>query len=85
MKTLAVLAAIFMAMSPPALAENPSSTLRVSAVIPPQPCDADRSCEQPAKPLPAAATSVTIDGQQVQYVGSMPAITETENLKTVLH
>ena len=84
MKTLAVFAAMVMAITAPASAENSSSSLRISVVIPPQPCDTDRACEQTEVPLPVAATRVIVDGQRVQYVGSMPTIIESDNLRTVL-
>ena len=84
MKTLAVVAALILAVSMPASAENKTSSLRITVVIPPQLCDTDRACEQTTSSLPAAATRVVIDGQRVQYVGSEPTITETEELKTIL-
>ena len=84
MKAPAVLAVILLVTPGLVPAESPSTSLRVSAVIPPRPCDADRRCEQASTPLPAAVTRVIVSGEKVRYVGSMPTIIEKDEVKTIL-
>jgi hypothetical protein len=61
-------------------AAEQSITLRVSATIPPRPCE----YPQPCAPVPqSTVTRVTVDDQQVRYVGSTPAVTQKGDVLTV--
>ena len=54
--------------------------LRVSATIPPRPCEFPNPCD----PVPAATqTKVVVDNGVVRYVGSPPEVTKKEALMTV--
>ncbi|MDA1232917.1 MAG: hypothetical protein O2856_19280 [Planctomycetota bacterium] len=54
--------------------------LRVSATIPPRPCEFPNRCD----PVPAAAQSkVIVDNGVIRYVGSPPAVTQNGDLLTV--
>ena len=55
--------------------------LRVSATIPPRPCQYPNHCELVE---PSATTKVTVDDGVIRYVGSPPSVTQTEELITIL-
>jgi len=62
-----------------ALAQQ-SIQLRVTATIPPRPCEYPRPCE----PVPAGTTSkVTVDEQTVSYLGSPPDVRRDGDLLIV--
>ncbi len=50
-----------------------SVEVRISATVPPLPCDFPELCE--AAPQ-SAGSKVTIEGNSVRYVGSRPAVTQ---------
>ena len=57
-----------------------SIRLRVSATVPPRPCEFPNSCD----PVPATAqTRVVIDKDTVRYVGSTPEVTQKDGLLSV--
>lgn len=54
--------------------------LRVSATIPPRPCEYPDRCD----PAPTATqTKVIVDNGAVRYVGSPPEVTKKDDLMTV--
>ena len=54
--------------------------LRVSATIPPRPCEYPNRCD----PVPAATqTKVVVADETVSYVGSPPEVTKKDDLMTV--
>ena len=54
--------------------------LRVSATIPPHPCEYPNRCD----PVPAATqTKVVVADETVSYVGSPPEVTKKDDLMTV--
>lgn len=57
-----------------------SIPLRVTASVPPPPCEYPQACA----PAPAATTSkVTISDGQVRYIGSTPSVTREGEVLTV--
>ena len=65
--------------SGPLLADK-SIRLRVSATIPPRPCEHPNPCD----PVPAATqTKVVVNNGVVSYVGSPPEVTTKDDLMTV--
>ena len=55
--------------------------LRVSATIPPRPCEFPNTCE----PVPANTRSkVVVENETVRYVGSPPEVTKKDDLMTVI-
>ena len=55
--------------------------LRVSATIPPRPCEFPNTCD----PVPASTqTKVVVENESVRYVGSPPAVTKKDGLMTVI-
>jgi hypothetical protein len=66
--------------SGPLLADQ-SIRLRVSATIPPRPCEYPNNCDA----VPAnTQTKVVVDNGMVSYVGSPPDITKKDDLMTVI-
>jgi len=66
-------------LSSPVSAEQ-SIKLRVSATIPPRPCEYPNRCD----PVPAATqTKVVVANETVSYVGSPPEVTRKGDLMTV--
>ncbi len=58
-----------------------SYQLNVSAEVPPRPCEYPEICE----PVQAnVATEVTIENGQVHYVGSLPEVSRSEEMITIL-
>lgn len=58
-----------------------SIRLRVSATIPPRPCEFPNICD----PVPAnTQTRVVIENEKVRYVGSAPEVTKKDGLMTVI-
>jgi hypothetical protein len=58
-----------------------SYQLNVSAEVPPRPCQYPEICD----PVQAdVATTVTIEGGEVHYVGSPPEVTQSEDMLKVL-
>ena len=54
--------------------------LRVSATIPPRPCEFPDTCA----PVPAnTQTKVVVENETVRYVGSPPEVTKKDDLMTV--
>lgn len=64
----------------PARAEEVSARIRVSATIPPRPCQYPARCEPVTT---ATRSSATIVDGAVSYVGSPPEVIETDGLLTV--
>jgi hypothetical protein len=65
--------------SGPLLADQ-SIRLRVSATIPPRPCEVPNTCD----PVPAnTQTKVVVENETVRYVGSPPEVTKKDGLMTV--
>ena len=61
-----------LAMVSAALNAQQSVTLRVTATVPPRPCEYPLPCA----PTPRTTTSkVTVSNEQVRYVGSTPSVT----------
>jgi len=55
--------------------------LRVSATIPPRPCEHPNRCD----PVPAATqTKVVVENDTVRYVGSAPEVKKKDDLMTVI-
>ena len=55
--------------------------LRVSATIPPRPCEYPNNCD----PVPAnTQTKVVVDNEMVSYVGSLPEVTKKDDLMTII-
>ena len=61
-----------------------TSQLRVSAVVPPSPCEFPDPCQSETLSAPPAQTSVSIDSGVVSYVGPTPTVTQTDDQITVL-
>ena len=58
-----------------------SIRLRVSATIPPRPCEFPNICD----PVPAnTQTRVVMENEKVRYVGSAPEVTKKDGLMTVI-
>jgi hypothetical protein len=57
-----------------------ATQLKVSATIPPRPCEYPNPCEPVAQNTP---TSVTVDEGVIRYIGSPPVVTKRDNLLTV--
>jgi len=62
-------------------AAQSSIRLRVSATIPPRPCEYTQRCEHEAY---SGTSMVLIAGHSVRYVGSTPAVTANDDLLTVI-
>lgn len=58
-----------------------SRELRVSATIPPHPCQFPIRCD-PVKP--GTDTMVTVDDGVIRYIGSPPSVTRTDELITII-
>ena len=75
--TILLLASLFAGAS--ALAQQ-SVQLRVTATIPPRPCEYPQAC----KPVPpGTTTNVTITGESVSYLGSTPEVRREGDLLIV--
>ncbi len=58
-----------------------TSRLRVSATIPPRPCEHPNHCN----PVPAKTqTKVVVNNESISYVGSPPKVTKKDDLMTVI-
>ena len=82
MKNLTVLIAVFMLPSG-ALAEV-QAELRVSATVPPRPCEIGQPCDSASQPVAAPQTRVIVTGEAIRYVGPTPDVIRTEDLTTIL-
>ena len=58
--------------------------LRVTATIPPKPCDVDKTCESTSKPVAASATRAIVRADRISYVGSRPRVEEKDGVRTLL-
>ncbi len=58
-----------------------SIELRVSATVPPPPCEFPDPCESAPQ---SASSKVTIDNNSVRYVGSRPTITQQDDVIIVI-
>jgi hypothetical protein len=57
-----------------------SITLRVTATVPPRPCE----YPQPCAPAPQSTTTrVTVNSEQVRYIGSTPNVTRNGDVLSV--
>ena len=56
---------------------QPVTQLKVSATIPPRPCEYPNPCEPVAQ---SATTSVSVDEEIIRYVGSPPSVAKKDDL-----
>jgi len=83
MRYLAALAMFLVVAGSPAIAEE-SARLKVSATIPPRPCEYPDRCDNTAeRPVPAAATRVVVNAARISYVGSPPTVEKKADLLVV--
>jgi hypothetical protein len=61
-----------------------SIRLRVSATIPPHPCEYPNPCGQSPSPMKNVVTSATVSDQSVHYVGTPPEVTVKDGVKTII-
>jgi hypothetical protein len=61
-----------------------SVQLRVTATIPPRPCDYPDRCDPVPAQMKNVVTSVTVADESIRYVGSPPAVTVKDGVKTVI-
>ncbi len=57
-----------------------TSQLRVSAIVPPRPCQYPERCE-PVETT--ATTSVTVEDGVIRYIGSAPSVTQSDDLISI--
>ena len=55
--------------------------LRVSAIVPPRPCQYPDRCEPVA---PGTSTKVSVENGIIRYVGPVPSVIKTDGMITVL-
>ncbi|MDH3440360.1 MAG: hypothetical protein OEM63_06395 [Gammaproteobacteria bacterium] len=83
MKYLAALAMPLVVACSPLHAEE-SVILKVSATIPPRPCEHPERCDSTAsRAIPAAVTRVVVSEDKISYVGSTPAVEKKDDLLVV--
>lgn len=83
MKYLAALAMSLVVAGSPVIAEE-SARLKVSATIPPRPCEYPDRCDNTTdRPVPAAATRVVVNAARISYVGSPPTVEKKDDLLVV--
>ena len=61
-----------------------SIRLRVSATIPPRPCEYQNPCGQSPPQMKNVVTSATVSDQSVHYVGTPPEVTVKDGVKTII-
>lgn len=86
---LALVAIAALSVTKPAWSETPpakisSSNLRVSATILPKTCDLSKPCESKVQRAYRGAGRVSVDGSNVQYLGSRPIVYESTNTLLIL-
>jgi hypothetical protein len=72
---------LYLVLASGPLLANQFVQLRVSATIPPRPCEYPNNCD----PVPAnTRTKVVVDNTKVSYVGSPPEVTKKDDLMTII-
>lgn len=84
MKYLALLVILPGVLSPPLAAAEGSSRLKVSATIPPRPCQYPDSCNHVVSSAgTATATRVVLTEGRISYVGTPPVVEKKDDLLVV--
>jgi hypothetical protein len=84
MKRVTIISLMLLVIAGSQARADQSIRLRVSATIPPRPCEYPNPCSQPSTQMKNVVTSATVSDQSVRYVGTPPEVTVKDGVKTII-